>query len=142
MKRIFNIIVVIILSGLACDDNIFINDCLNCISTEPINATVEIKLDVDISNFTLISIYKGDLEDNILLQQTEVAGTPALNYTLVLNQHYTITALYTDRNDNKYLVVDSIFPRVRNDEKQCGEPCYFVYDNKITLKLKYDRRYM
>lgn len=37
----------------------------------------------------------------------------------------------------KYITTGAARPKVRYDETSCDEPCYYVYDNVIDLRLRY-----
>jgi hypothetical protein len=55
---------------------------------------------------------------------------------VTLNKKYTATAMYYYA-DNNYVVVDSAFPKVKYEKDQCNDPCYFVYDRVVNLRLHY-----
>jgi hypothetical protein len=112
--------------------------CSECTNEEPVNANLEVKVDItDKEPSVLISIYEGNLEDSVLY--TSYTSFQEISYTSVnLNKEYTATASYF-RSGIKYIAVDSATPRVRYDKNQCDNPCYFVYDDVVNLKLKYTK---
>ena len=55
---------------------------------------------------------------------------------VTLNKKYTLTATYY-QPDNYYVAIDAATPRVKFEKNQCDDPCYFVYDKEIDLRLKY-----
>jgi hypothetical protein len=59
-------------------------------------------------------------------------------YDVPINKKYTATATYY-KSDIKYVAVDSATPRVKYDKNQCDDPCYFVYDRVVDLRLKYTK---
>jgi hypothetical protein len=89
------------------------------------------------SSPTLINVYEGNLEDSVLYSSYETTETLAI-ISVTLNKKYTVTANYHIA-DNYYIAIDSATPRVRYDKTQCNDPCYFVYDKDIDLRLKYTR---
>jgi hypothetical protein len=122
----------------SCDKMPLFITCSDCTKDEPTTAILRIKLDGDAlyqMSGVVINVYSGNLEDNILLA-TFSASTAETTYTVTLNKKYTITATY-HQNSQTYIAVDSVTPGVKYDTSQCTDPCYFVYNNKVNLKLKY-----
>ena len=117
----------------SCEDVPIIN-CSDCLSEEPTNASVEIRID-GLRSQIAIEVFSGNLEDMILYDSFQADGRE-LTITLPVNNKYTITATYII-DGKKYITVDSVFPRVKFSEDQCDDPCYYVYDRKVNLKLKY-----
>ena len=122
----------------SCDKSGLLVKCPDCTIEEPTTAVLDIKVDAlarvnDMS--TVVRIYSGNLEDNILLRTSNVSDT-YMKYTATINKKYTITATYIT-NDGSYIVVDSTTPRVKYVTSQCEEPCYFVYGRNVNLRLKY-----
>jgi hypothetical protein len=118
-------------------ENVAIIDCQKCVTPEPVEADLAIKLSYNYQNASLsdVSVYEGDLEDNILLL-TAVAYDSEFVVKVPINKKYTVTVTY-QLQKGKYIAVDSALPRVKFDKDQCDEPCYYVYDNNINLRLKY-----
>jgi hypothetical protein len=137
IKYIFFYILLLILS---CDEQGLIVNCSDCISDEPKTATIEIKLDrfKTSPNTATVKIYKGNIEDNILIV-TLIATEAFLKYSVTINEKYTFTATYTTSYGKTYIAVDSAYPKVRYETDQCDEPCYFVYDKAVNLKIKYTK---
>ena len=82
-----------------------------------------------------VRVYQGEIEDSVLYAYTEISGE---KYTpgVTLNKKYTVTATYYT-GGKTYIAIDSAVPKVKYIEDQCEEPCYFVYDRVIDLRLKY-----
>ena len=108
-------------------------DCSECTSDEPVTAILHIRLDAQL---TTVNIYEGNLEDSILYES--ITG-PYGDITRIvpINKKYTLTAIYY--LSAKYIVVNSVTPHVLYDEESCDEPCYYVYDRVVDLRLKYTR---
>ena len=117
-----------------CDENGWLIKCSECSQTEPALASINIKL-TDTESGVLIILYEGELEDGVVYASAE-AGSPYYSFSVPLNKKYTVTAEYLI-NGITYISVDSFTPRVKYVEDQCKEPCYFVYDRKSDLRLKY-----
>jgi hypothetical protein len=118
----------------SCEDQGLIVKCPDCTVDEPINTDLVVKLSY-FGYLTQINVYEGNIEDSVLYSSVKTSETYAA-IPVTLNKKYTVTATYYI-NDNYYIAVDSATPRVRFDKTQCDDPCYFVYDKTIDLRLKY-----
>jgi len=110
-------------------------NCSECFSSVPVKAKLDIRLDR--YRNTTITIYEGFLEDSLVYESLS-SEAESLERYVPLNRQYTLTAVYYDRG-NTYVVVNAVMPRVLYDELTCEEPCYYVYDNKVDLRLKYKK---
>lgn len=121
----------------SCEDTepLIIN-CAECLLYEPDEAEITIKLEnVSSQELTIVKIYTGYLEDN-LLYKTISASSGSISTKVPFNKIYTVTATYFI-DGTFYTAVDTFTPRVKYEEEQCVDPCYYVYDNDINLRLKY-----
>jgi hypothetical protein len=122
----------------SCEDKGLIVKCVDCYPNEPVKTELELKLDLAyFGTETLINVYEGNLEDSILYSSYTVTGE-SKTVTVTLNKKYTVTATYYVPYDY-YTAIDSATPRVKLEKSQCNDPCYFVYDKTIDLRLKYTR---
>lgn len=118
----------------SCEDQ----KCPDCTYKEPVKANLEIKLDLGYSGLeTIINVYEGNLEDSILYRTVKTSG---INATIVVNvnKKYTLTATYYIP-DSYYVAIDSATPGVKYEKTECNDPCYYVYDKDIDLRLKYTK---
>jgi hypothetical protein len=121
---------------LSCEDQGLIISCPDCTSDEPNKIDLNIKLDYAYSGYqTIVNVYEGNVEDSVLYSSFEVTGN-STSVTVSVNKKFTVTATYYIPDDY-YIALDSATPRVRFDKTQCDDPCYFVYDKDIDLRLKY-----
>jgi len=113
--------------------------CPDCQSEEPQKANLDIKLSIpkDPTSAVTVKIYEGNLEDSILYA-TLLTYSRIVNYWVLMNKKYTVTARYYIPG-NTYTAVDAVTPRVRYDEDQCKEPCYYVYNKTVDLRLNYTK---
>jgi hypothetical protein len=136
MKQILKALFLIILTALfSCEEQGLFVNCSDCKTDQPVDTSIEIKLDQN--NYaipTVINIYEGNLEDNILYS-TFSTSSKSTTYTVIVNKKYTLTASYFIDN-KQYIAVDSATPRVKYTKDDCDDPCYFVYDKKVNLSLK------
>lgn len=135
MRNTTKIIVLLLFSvGFSCEKNGFFVNCEDCIRDEPVDTRLEITLDADITSGAVITVYEGNIEDNIIYTTFKVS-TEETSVVVFLNRKYTVSAKYLI-SDTNYIVVDSATPRVTYDDMKCDEPCYYIYDNDVNLKLK------
>jgi hypothetical protein len=139
MKKIIKIFILIFIAfSFSCEEHGILIDCKDCTEEEPEDALLELSLDVFESGTpTKINIYEGNLEDDCLYKSfnTTLTGT---TIPVTLNKKYTVTAEY-NVSGKIYTAVDSATPRLKYNKDQCDNPCYFVYDKKVNLKLKYTK---
>lgn len=135
-KYIFLILLVIFFS---CEDNKYITSCDECTEEEPLEAIIVADLDESNQYGILVMLYEGKIEDNIVIDSTMIFST-FIKYQkkVSLNRMYTVTARYIIK-DKSYTVVDSTTPRIKYTETLCENPCYFVYDRRLDLRLKYTK---
>jgi len=119
----------------SCDDIPWLTYCPDCFPVEPETTLLDFRLDY--SNgpiITEVKIYEGNIEDSIIYKTFSTSGTTR-QLEVSLNKKYAVTARYY-QNGTYYIAFDSATPRVRYDKETCEEPCYYVYDRVINLKLK------
>ena len=135
--KVIRLILFLFMAILFSCEEVVLVDCNKCTREEPADADLSIKLSdtYNTSRISDINIYEGDLEDNILFGTTS-AYSKGITYKVPLNKKYTVTVTYY-LSSGTYTAVDSALPRVKYDKDQCDNPCYYVYDNSINLKLKY-----
>jgi hypothetical protein len=119
----------------SCEDieKYFVN-CTDCTDIEPTEADLKIRLDSKFGH-TVINIYEGLLEDSVLFD-SYTTTTDETSARVPINKTYTLTARYYN-NQKYYYAVNSVTPRVVYEKDKCENPCYFVYDRVVDLRLKY-----
>jgi hypothetical protein len=116
----------------------FFVNCYECYVNEPVEAEIEIRLENGLQYFpAVVDIYEGTLEENLLLE-TQTTTSESTIAVVPFNKMYTITARY-HINGTYYTAVNSLTPRIKYDKEQCDEPCYYVYDKVVDLRLKYTK---
>ncbi|HLP72106.1 MAG TPA: hypothetical protein VK155_04325 [Bacteroidales bacterium] len=112
-------------------------NCSDCLDNEPIDAEITVKLD-DSAMSADILVYEGDIEDNVVFRSINYTQLGDATVKVPINKKFTFAATYRYQfMSGTYTAVDSAFPRVKYDESQCENPCYYVYDNKVNLVIKY-----
>jgi hypothetical protein len=124
--------------SMSCEEQGLFVKCPDCLKEDPIQTTLDIKLDAPYSGIdTQINVYEGNIEDSVLYSSFKT--TSSHTTTVVnLNKKYTVTATYYIP-DNYYIAIDSATPKVKYDKSKCDDPCYFIYDKVIDLRLKYTK---
>jgi hypothetical protein len=123
----------------SCEDQGFIVKCPDCTQVEPTDTNLSVKLEPGFfQNQVLLNIYEGNLEDSIIYK-TFILSNEVVNARVTLNKTYTLTATYTSDDGTTYVAVDAVTPRVKYDKDQCDDPCFFVYDKTVDLRLKYTK---
>jgi hypothetical protein len=137
LKRIFLfLILVFIFSCERWGSNLIY--CPDCEGEEPLKAKLEINLsEHSFTSAVIIKIYEGNLEDSILYA-TIPSQSKRTSHWVLINKKYTLTARYYFPGKT-YIAVDAVTPQVKYDETQCEEPCYYVYDKVVNLRLKYTK---
>lgn len=136
IRFIFFILIIITFS---CEKE-FIIKCADCVSEEPVTTQLIIKVNIGPgpgAYLTTVSLYEGNIEDNILITAYPATGE-VISPTVSLNKKYSVAATYLD-GDKEYIAIDSAIPRVSYEKTECTNPCYFVYDRTIDVRLKYTK---
>jgi hypothetical protein len=121
----------------SCEKEGLIVKCADCLSEEPLKINLDVKLDNTYSGVaTIINVYEGNLEDSVLYRTFTTSSTTT-TISVTVSKKYTVTATYYYVGNDYYVAVDSATPRVKYEKSQCDNPCYFVYDKDIDLRLKY-----
>lgn len=124
--------------SFSCEKQPFLVKCNECTKDEPLKAQLKMKLDKSPDGKSIvINVYSGNLEDNILYGTISTLAEET-SLTVTLNKKYTVTATYYI-DSISYIAVDSATPRVSYNKDQCNDPCYYIYDNDVNLKLKYTK---
>jgi len=132
LARLFFSLVLVV--SFSCEEQGWFVKCSECVSSEPEKTYLDLKL-IGTESPVLISVYEGELEDSVLFFTATTSSTE-YSVPVGINREYTATATY-HINGIIYISVDSAIPRVKYTEDQCDDPCYFVYDKILDLRLKY-----
>jgi hypothetical protein len=138
MKTILRLLLFILLTSFFSCEKGYLTSCPDCTVEEPVYTELEIYSDHATSSFyyPTIEIYEGNLEDSILIKSFTTNGRDITYFEGQINKLYTATATYNIGN-RTYITVDSTVPRVRFEENECDEPCYYVFSRNLDLRLKY-----
>ncbi len=139
MSKTSLILVLLIMLLFSCEEG-FLTDCDKCYT----GPDFSVELNVIYRNpdrvpvNPLLTIYEGNISDSIIISRIRIADPYSYMYQpAILYKDYSATLEFT-YDGQKYLTIASACPGVRYDETTCDEPCYFVYDNVLDLRLRYD----
>jgi len=113
-------------------------NCQECKKDEPYLAEIEIRLDLQEFGYPVtVDVYEGNIEDGVINSSFNINGNKT-SVELHINKKYTFSATYSTP-EGTYTVIDSAMPRVSYNKDQCDDPCYYVYDKVVNLRLKYTK---
>jgi hypothetical protein len=138
MSRITITVALLFLLLFSCEKG-YVTDCREC---QP-DAVGSVTLKIYARNpdyipvNPILTLYDGPMEDNIILLRLTLQEPYAVTtYNALLYKDYTATIEFY-LNNKHYILTDAACPQVRYDETSCSEPCYYVYNNVIDLRLRY-----
>lgn len=123
----------------SCEKNI-INDCGECYPDGIHRATLIIlyRNSDYIPVNPIVKLYEGAVEDGIKVAEFYIdSPTSYLTYDALLYKDYTATLEFT-LDGRSYITTAGACPQVGYDDTSCDEPCWFVYNNTVDLRLRYN----
>ncbi len=123
---------------LSCEDSI-VKDCGDCYPEGVETATLIISFrNTDyIPVNPKVTLYEGAIEDGIILAEYSIEDPYSYTvYDALLYKDYTATLEFT-LDGRRYITTAGACPKVGYDDTSCDEPCWFIYDNVLDLKLRY-----
>jgi hypothetical protein len=138
-KVIFGFIFLLFIIFPSCEEPLLLVKCSDCNGEEPSETELEIKLDMNVGAWVsaIVRVYEGNIDDSLLLGTFELTDDN-FQYPVPVNKKYTVSATY-DTGDATYVAIDSTTPKVHYETEQCDKPCYYVYNRKINLNIKYTK---
>jgi hypothetical protein len=138
MSRTAIAVSILLMLLLSCEEN-FAPSCDECSPVKPETATLTISFrnpDYVPVN-PRVTLYEGAIEDSIILVQYTIQDPYSyISFDALLYKDYTATLEFI-LDGRTYITTDGAFPQVGYDETSCDAPCYFVYDNNLDLRLRY-----
>jgi hypothetical protein len=133
-----HLVFTVMLLMLSCDGKFVLVNCDECTAEEPKTVDLALRLETESGSTAQVDVYKGIIEDNILLDSF-ITNSTDYTYTVDVNTKYTFTARYEHFafSEKTIVVVNAVYPRVRYEKNQCENNCYYVYDKKVNLRVKY-----
>lgn len=135
-----NLILAILITLLFSCEEGSMTDCGKCYSGSDYKVVLSVvfrnpdRVPVD----PVLTLYEGNISDSIIISRTYIVDPYSYMYhKAILYKDYSATLEFTYKG-RKYVTTASACPKVRYDETTCDEPCYYVYDNILDLRLRYD----
>lgn len=86
----------------------------------------------------VVTLYEGSVEDGIIISTYVIdVGISFLEVDALYYKDYSATLEFFHEGQ-KYITTAGACPQSGYDESTCEEPCYFIYDNVLDLRLRYD----
>lgn len=135
MMRIIRILfLTLLVICFSCEDKGWFVNCNDCNTTEPVNTQLVVRLTANDSVVT-VRVYEGEIGDSVIYVFAKIWDDKYYP-SVSLNKKYTVSATYRI-NNKTYVAFDSVTPRIKYTKDECDEACYFVYNRKVDLRLKY-----
>ena len=139
MSRTSIAVFIFMLCLFSCEEG-WITDCRECDENKPgtVNLKIYVRNPEAIPAYPVVTLYDGAIEDSIVLRRYTMEDPYALTiyYDALLYKDYTATVEFNFDGRN-YLLIDAACPELRYDETSCDNPCYYVFNNVIDLRLRY-----
>lgn len=139
MSRTSIILAAIILLLFSCEEE-YLTNCSQCDTSD--NYAVRLRISLRnperIPENPVVTLYEGPVSDGIILERYNIIDPNAvIYYNAILYKDYSAT-LEVRYDGKNYVTTAGACPKVRYDETTCEEPCWYVYDNILDLRLRYD----
>ncbi len=138
MSRSSITVVVLLTLLLSCEESM-VKDCGECYPGGIETATLIISFRTPdyIPVNPVVTLYEGSVKDSIILARYFIQEPHSyIRYDALLYKDYSATLEFT-LDGRRYITMAGACPQAGYDEFSCDEPCWFVYDNVIDLKLRY-----
>lgn len=141
MKFVRKVFIAVLLTpfifSTSCEKIFPIVNCNECLGYEPYEATVKVKTG---SNYTIfgavtVNVYEGNDTSGEKIKTFYPSDTES-TVLLSLNKTYTLEAIYIEAGKT-YRALDSVKPSVKYTDSECDEECWYIYNNRVDLRLKY-----
>jgi len=138
MSRTLIAVVVLLTLLFSCEES-FTGDCSECYPEGVPQAQLKILYrNPDYIPYNpKVTLYEGAAEDGIIISHyviEEVVSFIEVDAILYKNYSATLEFWYKGR---KYITTAGACPKAGYDKTSCEEPCYFLYDNVLDLRLRY-----
>ena len=138
MSKTSLITALLLLLLLSCEEG-YITDCNECYASDNYNVVLYIRyrnLEAVPGN-PIVTLYEGNVSDSLVLEKYYITDPYSVTrYYAMLHKDYSATLEFI-LDGQKYIITGAACPRVRYDETTCEEPCWYLYDNVIDLRLRY-----
>lgn len=121
----------------SCEDS-YVSDCSDCFP-EGVPLTqmkILIRNQEYIPFNPILTLYEGPVENGIIIRQfVSEVSVSFIQVDAILYKDYSATLEFF-LDGQRYITTAGACPKVGYDKNSCEEPCYFLYDNVLDLRLK------
>lgn len=138
MRRGSIMVILAVLLVFSCEKG-YMTDCRECDPEYPVQPLLKIyyRNPETIPLNPKVTLFEGAIEDSIIIRIFYLDEPLSfLTFDAILYKDYSATLEFIN-DGQKYITTGAARPKVRYDETSCDEPCYYVYDNVIDLRLRY-----
>ncbi len=138
MSRTGIAVVVLLTLLFSCEDSI-VSDCRDCYpeSTPPAQLKILYRNPDYVPLNPKVTLYEGAVEDSIIIRKYNIEMPVSyIEVDAILYKDYSATLEFFI-DGRRYITTAAACPKAGFDESSCEEPCYFVYDNVLDLRLRY-----
>jgi hypothetical protein len=139
MSRTSIILAILFLLLFSCEEG-YLTNCDECYTNNDNNVVLKIRYRNEhyVPINPVVTLYDGNISDSVIIEKFRITDPYSyIDYYAILYKDYSAMLEYT-YDGKKYAVVASACPKVRHDETTCEESCWYVYDNILDLRLRYD----
>lgn len=122
----------------SCEES-FVSDCRDCYleSVPPAQLKILYRNPDYVPLNPKVTLYEGPIENGIIIRQYVIEEAVSfIEVDAILYKDYSATLEFFI-DGRKYITTAAACPKTGYDEDSCDEPCYFVYDNVLDLRLRY-----
>lgn len=138
MSRTGITVVVLMTLLFSCEES-FVSDCRDCYleSVPPAQLKILYRNPDYVPLNPKVTLYEGPIENGIIIRQYVIEEAVSfIEVDAILYKDYSATLEFFI-DGRKYITTAAACPKTGYDEDSCDEPCYFVYDNVLDLRLRY-----
>jgi hypothetical protein len=135
--RLFISIVLLLFLTASCDEKLYTGDvdCEECYTEMPQDADLVIDLTLNSRYWKVpVTVYKGDVENNIIVASDTAYDTPFYVYVPV-NNKYSVKVEYK-KNDAVLYIIDGTKLKVKSVSDACDESCYVIEGEYLDARIK------
>jgi len=138
MSKTSLIIAAFLLLLFSCEDG-YITDCEECYSDDyRVVLKIKFRTPEYIPVNPVVTLYEGNVSDSIIIGKSYISEPHSyIEYDAILYKDYSAMLVFY-KDGRKYVTTAAACPQVKYDETTCEEPCYYLYDNILDLRLRYD----
>ena len=139
MSRTSILLATLFLLLFSCEEG-YLTDCDECYTSSDYNVVLKIRYRNEefVPINPVVTLYDGNIGDSVVIEKFRITDLYSyIDFYAILYKDYSAMLEYT-YDGQKYAVVASACPKVRYDETTCEEPCWYVYDNVLDLRLRYN----